>query len=270
MIKGNSLTRFVCIAVLSTGILAITGCWNKTISENNNTTEQPIAQSSEKELSPDMRMADVWMNLPENVDLYWRTDVKGANEYETKTEYKRNNDVMTYVEGLKDDAYVTQNQGGAGEEYYFYHYLEDYNWSSYGHFVEKGWDSWYFKGVYPASPQSYCFGKPWNILDDYSDNHETIEIEGIGAVDTVTGTDDEGYTYYYSKDLGFNVKIENNVQTWQLVKFDTNVSGFPHDLPDMKTIDNKENSDNSDFGNADNNSSKVIEGEGGELIILDE
>lgn len=266
--KNKVLLIVALIVVLGIGLFVLTGCGNKTASENNN-IEQSVVQNSEEEINPDVKIANNWMKLPKNVNMYWKTDVKGTNNYETKTDYKRDNDVMSYVEGLEDGVYVTQNKNGIGNEYYFYHYQGDYKWTSYCHFKDKGWDNWYFKGNYPSSPQCYCFGKPWNILNNYSNNHETIEIEGVGTVDTVTGTDDEGYTYYYSKDLGFNVKIENNVQTWYLFKFDTNVSGFPHSLPDMKTLDAKEASYTSDITNVENNSQKVIEGEDGELIIYD-
>ena len=102
---------------------------------------------------------------------------------------------------------------------------------------------------------------------------KTINIEGVGAVDTVIGTDDEGYTYYYSKDLGFNVKIENNVQTWYLTKFDTKVdSSFPHELPDMDAIDAKAEKEAKETVNTtiDNTSQMVVEGDNGELIVYDE
>ena len=65
------------------------------------------------------------------------------------------------------------------------------------------------------------------------DEMKTIHVDGVGDVDTVTGENEEGHTYYYSKDLGFNLKIENQAQTWTLTKFEKNVSEeFPHTLPD--------------------------------------
>ncbi len=48
-------------------------------------------------------------------------------------------------------------------------------------------------------------GRPYNILDNYSDEHVTLSIEGLGEVDTVTGkiTEYNGteYTFYYAKEF---------------------------------------------------------------------
>lgn len=211
-----------------------------TTSKNNATEQQADSDISDSEKKM-RKIADTWMSMPKNIDLNWKMEVKNANEYSTNEEIKRGNNVMSYyIEKLENGKIYTPETDGWSNQYYYYYFIGNYKWKSYGYFSTKGWDSWYFNGNYPASPQAYCFGKPWNILDKYSNEHETIKIEGVGEVDTVKGIDDEGYTYYYSKQLNMNVKIENNVQIWQLTKYDSTVSSsFPHALPDMKAIDAK-------------------------------
>ena len=109
-------------------------------------------------------------------------------------------------------------------------------WDSYVHNLDTGWKEHYFHGNYPSSPQTFGMGRQYVIQDEYTDEHETINVEGLGDVDTVKGTlvDYNGteYTVYFSKQLGFNIKVENTVQAWYLIKFDTSVSSsFPHELP---------------------------------------
>ena len=202
--------------------------------------QENTIQNTAEETDPKIKIANTWMKMPQNVDLVWRTDEEDEYNYSITQEYKRGNDILMYPISVNDGQYITGANGMITNEYYYYHYLGNYTWSSYVYYHNKGWDTWYFKGNYPPSTQSYSFGKVWNILDNYSDDHKTINIEGVGEVDTVKGVDDSGYTYYYSKDLNMNVRIENNIQAWYLTKFDTNVSSdFPYALPDMQALDAK-------------------------------
>ncbi len=205
---------------------------------NNNETsnyQEPIEETSQP-LTREEKAANVWMRLPENVDMHWKVDEKNTSNFSISVENKRGNNVMIGSEGWdygvppKSEFYRLENH------YYYYEYKGDYKWDSYAHSYDKGWKEHYFKGNYPSSPQTFCMGRQYVILDNYTDEHETISIEGVGDVDTVKGTleDYNGtlYTVYYSEKLGFNVKVENTVQVWYLTKFDTNVnSSFPHELP---------------------------------------
>lgn len=276
------LKHFCIVIIFLFLCFILVGCGNTNNNENvitseNNSAEQAV-QNSTEELRPEIKTANTWMSMPQNVNMIWRTEEKASNNWYSLTEeYKRGNNVMVYPIHVENGKYITGANNGIANEYYYYHFKGDYKWNSYVYFHNIGWDSWYFKGNYPSSPQVFCFGRPWNILDNYSDNHETITIEGVGSLDTVTGVDDEGYTYYYSKDLNMNVKIENNVQTWYLTKFDTNVSSnFPYALPDMEAIDAKEaekakeTANNIDTSNSEDNSQDIYEDENGELIIYDD
>ena len=257
----------------------LTGCGNndesKTAGQNDQTNLQE-AQNSSEELRPEIKIANTWMSMPENVDMYWRSDAKSEDDYELFEENKRGNNVMRYGERVINGEHINASNNGIANEYYYYHYQGDYKWSSYVYFRNQGWDYWYFNGNYPSSPQVFCFGRPWNILDNYSDEHETVNIEGVGSVDTVKGEDDEGYTYYYSKDLNMNVKIENKAQVWYLTRFNANVTtGFPHDLPDMKTLDAKREADKlkaaeEDSSNTDDDTQNYYEDENGEIVPYDE
>lgn len=236
-------------AILLTSFVLLTGCGNKDeikITDENNQIEVQETQKTSEEIRPEIKIANTWMSMPENVDMYWRSDAKNEDDYELFEENKRGYNVMKYGESVIDGKHINASNNGIANEYYYYHYQGDYKWSSYVYFHNIGWDYWHFNGNYPSSPQVFCFGRPWNILENYSDEHETIDIEGVGEVDTVKGVDEEGYTYYYSKDLNMNVKIENKAQVWYLTKFVANVTtGFPHDLPDMKTLDAKREADKS-------------------------
>lgn len=267
------------VAVLSASLVLLTGCGNKdeskTTSEKDQTESQE-AQKTSEELRPDIKIANTWMSMPENVDMYWKSEAKSEDDYELIEENKRGYNVMKYGERVINGKHINASNNGIANEYYYYHYQGDYKWSSYVYFRNQGWDYWYFNGNYPSSPQVYCFGKPWNILDNYSDEHESVNIEGVGTVDTVKGVDDEGYTYYYSKDLNMNVKIENNAQVWSLTKFNTNVIvGFLHDLPDMKTLDSKREADKlaaeaENASDTDDDTKQYYEDENGEIVLLDE
>ena len=253
--KNRVLIIITLIAVLGIGLFILTGCGNKEevketndngnikeevkdSKDNDNTKEEQQDSTAEETTNPNIKIANLWMKLPENIDLVWETDEKNTNNGELRKEYKRGNNIMFYPYSVENGTLVDGTNNAIINQYYYYHYQGDYKWTSYVYYHNKGWDNWYFNGNYPASPQNYSFGRPWTILDNYSDNHETIEIEGLGKVDTVIGTDDQGYTYYYSRDLGFNVKIENSAQSWTLIKYDTKVSSsFPYELPDMDTLD---------------------------------
>ena len=236
-----------------------------------NSGEESSISNSAEDIRPEIRIANVWMKMPKNIDMVWKVDEKNTSNYQLLKMYKRDNNVMQYPESFENGVYITMDNDGITNSYYYYHFQGDYIWTSYCYFSNEGWDNWYYKGNYPSSPQSFCFGRPWNILDNYSDEHETVNIEGVGAVDTVKGTDDEGYTYYYSKDLGFNVKIENNVQVWYLSKYDTSVTtGFPYALPDMETLDKLRDKPQTSEENNNETTQTVVEGEDGELIVYDD
>ena len=249
---------------------------NTTTNQNDVVKEETTPYISEDEKKR-RKMADTWMSMPENVDFYWRMDVKSSNEYSITEEYKRGNNGMSYwVEELNEEGkLITPENDGVTNEYYYYHFLGDYKWKAYVYNTGIGFDSWNFNGNYPASPQIYVFGKPWNILNKYSNEHETIKIEGVGEVDTVKGVDDEGYTYYYSKDLNMNVKIENDSQIWCLTRFDTKVSSsFPRALPDMNAVDAKAAKEAEERAKNVNSSNKktvdYYEDENGEIVLLDD
>ncbi len=253
---------------------------DKTDTQTEQQEEQQTEQSTTEEIRPDIKIANTWMSMPENVDMYWKSDSIYEDDYELFTENKRGNDVMRYGERVTNGVHVDGSNGLFTNYYYYYKYQGDYKWPSYVYYYNQGWDYWYFTGNYPASPQVFCFGRPWNILDNYSDEHETITIEGVGEVDTVKGVDDEGYTYYYSKDLNMNVKIENEVQVWSLIRFDANVTtGFPHPLPDTEALEAKRAADkaaaeaaaeNEDNSNTEDTIPDVYEDENGELVVFDE
>ena len=257
----------------------LTGCGAKDESKTAGESEEAKSQETQNnstELRPEIKTANTWMSMPENVDMYWKSEAKSEDDYETFIENKRGNNVMRYGERVTNGKVINASNNGIANEYYYYHYQGDYTWSSYVYFHDQYWDYWYFVGNYPSSPQAFCFGKPWNILDNYSDEHETVNIEGVGAVDTVKGVDDEGYTYYYSKDLNMNVKIENKAQTWSLTKFVANVTtGFPHELPDMKTLDakreaEKKATETENTENTDDDAENYYIDENGEIVPYDE
>ena len=238
----NRFLFITLIVALGIGLFIMTGCGKekeviKKV-DNGNIIEEQQDLTLEETTDPNKIIANLWMKLPKNVDLVWETDEKNTNDGGLRKEYKRGNNIMYYPYSIENGVLIDGSNNAITNQYYYYHYQGDYKWTSYVHFFDKGWDNWYFNGNYPSSPQNYSFGRPWTILDNYSDDHATIEIEGLGEVDTVIGTDEKGYTYYYSKDLGFNVKIENSVQSWTLTKYDTNVSSvFPYELPDMDKLD---------------------------------
>ena len=263
-----AIASLLCAGAAIVGFVVVNG--NKKNVDVNSSGQQSV-QETTGELRKEIKIANNWMSLPEKVDMVWKTEEKNTSNYQTSFEFKRDNNIMGYGESYENGKYITMDNDGISNEYYYYHYKGDYKWSSYCYFSTKGWDSWYFKGNFPDSPQNYCFGRPWNILDEYSGEHETVSVEGIGDVDTVSGVDDEGYTYHYSKELNMNIKIENKVQTWTLKKFDTNVSAnFPYSLPDMDIIDAKETTKTENTSSSENDSQKVYEDENGELVVYDE
>ncbi|MBR6253029.1 MAG: hypothetical protein IKR04_04230 [Clostridia bacterium] len=205
---------------------------NNVETENN---QEPVEDTS-KPLTLEEKAAKVWMSLPENVDMYWKVEEKNAPNYSLYEEYKRGNDVMIGSEGWENGARPKSESYWLDNYYFYYKYKGDYKWDSYVHYLDTGWKEHYFHGNYPSSPQTFGMGRQYVIQEDYTDEHETIFVEGLGDVDTVKGTlvDYNGteYTVYYSKQLGFNIKYENIAQAWYLTKFDTSVgASFPHELP---------------------------------------
>lgn len=200
------------------------------------TNNQEPVEDTSKPLTLEEKAANVWMSLPENVDMYWKVEEKNRPNYSLYEEYKRGNNVMIGSEGWENGARPKSESYWLDNYYFYYEYKGDYKWDSYVHHLDTGWKEHYFHGNYPSSPQTFGMGRQYVIQEDYTDQHETIHIDGVGDVDTVIGTlvDYNGseYTVYYSEQLGFNVKIENTVQAWYLTKYDTSVgSGFPHELP---------------------------------------
>ena len=268
--------------LLTLGIICLCMCFILTgCGENNKTskTNENTNSNTSKTKTKEMIIADTWMSQPENIDYTWKTEAKSTDFYSYTDEYKRGyNGMLYWVKKYENGKITTPENDGITNEYYYYHYKGDYKWNSYCYFSTIGWDSWYFHGNYPSSPQIYCFGKPWNILDNYSDEHETIYIEGVGNVDTVKGVDDEGYTYYYSKKLNMNVKLEVPSQTWTLIKYDSTVSSsFPRPVPpNMDVLDAKKAKEAEEAAKRLNtidqsSSSPTYElDENGELIIYDD
>lgn len=247
----------------------------------NTTKEEAKTKNEKKEKTKDEKIADNWMSMPENINLVWKSEERSnPSNYEISQDYKRGNNIMHYVYRVDNGNTIRPGYNGIANEYYYYHHQGDYKWTSYVYYHDLNWDYWYFIGNYPASPQDFCLGRPWEILDKYSNEHETVEIEGVGKVDTVKGTSDEGYTYYYSKVLNMNVKYENKAQIWSLQKFDTKPStGYPHDLPDMKALDAKraeddkkaeEKRNNTTENTTEDESPDVYEDENGELVIMED
>ena len=79
-----------------------------------------------------------------------------------------------------------------------------------------------------------------------------------------------------SKNLNMNVKIENKAQIWTLTKFVANVTtGFPHELPDMITLDAKREAEKNaaeteNNANADDDTENYYIDENGEIVPYDE
>ena len=241
------MRRLLFVAVICVLIcVCLAGCdfGNKpanTNEEKNNEVNNNEETVKVDETDPRIKMANVWMSLPENVNMFWRIDEKNTNNGSVTQEYKRGFNEMGGGES-RENGNRPKNEADWLDNYYFYNeYQGDYKWSSYVHFYDKGWDEYYFNGNYPASPQTFAMGRQYIIADEYTDEHEKFNIEGVGEIDAVKGTiidlNGKEYTVYYSKDLGFNVKVENSVQAWYLTRFDTNVtSEFPHPLPDKVAI----------------------------------
>ncbi|MBR6034292.1 MAG: hypothetical protein IKP28_06180 [Clostridia bacterium] len=243
-------TRYLLITILCLILcLLLTGCGqneektdeavnnDETKNTTTNATTAPVetatATAKAKETDPKIEMANVWMNLPENVDITWKNQEKGSNDYEVMEMYKRGNDVMQAVEYRKNGKRPTGNN--LDDHWYLYDYQGDYKWKSYYYYESTGWGDNSFGGNYPASPENMIKGDWLRKLNTKTDKHETIDIEGYGKVDTIVGkgagTDGE-YTYYYSEKLGISVKVENDYQVYTITKFDTKVSSnFPHALP---------------------------------------
>ena len=209
---------------------------NEVIDNNETGNNQEPTKEESKPLTREEEAANVWMSLPENVDMYWKVEEKNSPNYSLYEEYKRGNNVMIGSEGWDNGARPKSESYWLDNRYNYYEYKGDYKWDSYAHTLEGGWKEHYFHGNYPSSPQTFGMGRQYVIQDEYTNEHETIYVDGIGDVDTVKGTliDYNGteYTVYYSEKLGFNIKVENTVQAWYLTKFDTSVgSSFPHELP---------------------------------------
>ena len=73
-----------------------------------------------------------------------------------------------------------------------------------------------------------------------------------------------------------NVKIENKAQIWSLTKFVKDVTtGFPHELPDMKTLDakreaEKKAAETENTENTDDDADNYYIDENGEVVPYDE
>ena len=266
----------------------LTGCGDtkeKTITSEDTITdvdssaeEQVTSDTTEVVVDKRTKITNTWMSQPKNVDYVWKRQETGSSDYAITEEYKRDNDLFSYVESVENGVVIAaKNNNTFTNEFYYYHYQGDKVWTSYVYFHDKYWDNWYFKGEFPPSPQNYCFGEPWDILDEYSDEHETLEIEGVGEIDTVKGVNDKGETYYYSKDLNMNVKIEIPAQSWTLIKYYANsTKALPHELPDMEALDAKAAKEAEEAAQTTTDSDTrdeyvdYYEDENGEIVVFDE
>ena len=240
-----AITIMFCICLTACGDENGSTVQNEVVNNSETANYQENTEETSQPLTREIKAANVWMSLPENVDMHWRMDDKNSTKGSICIENKRGNNVMIGSESWDNGSRPKSEANWLDNHYYYYEYKGDYKWDSYVHFYDKGWDEHYFNGNYPSSPQTFCMGRQYVIQDNFTDEHETIYIEGLGDVDTVKGTlvdyYDKEYTVYYSEKLGFIVKVENAVQVWYLTKFDTNVSSsFPHELPDKNAIAQKQ------------------------------
>ena len=225
------------IVILSISLVILTGCGNSKVEENNtnaiednidnnqeqnNQIETEESQNNEVEneviteeittKDPKQIIVDAWFNLPENVDYNFE---------------KSYSDGMTSIQNYskRGSDFLLNLQG----HYYFYKYTGNNIWKSYEYIESKGWDNHYLQGCVIADSGS-SEGMMLKKLDNYTDEHEKFDIEGVGEVDTVIGKDGDDI-YYYSKDLDINIKVITKNITLILTKFDKNVTDYPIEPP---------------------------------------
>ena len=210
------------VVILSIGLIILTGCGATKVEENNiESTKNSVddEQNNQSEIEenttkdPKQRIIDAWFKLPTNLDYFISKEFSDGSS-SVQQYNKRGNDIMLNLEG----------------SYYFYKYTGDNIWTSYEYVDGKGWDTYYYNGCIITTPGS-CEGMMLKKLDNYTTEHEKFNIEGAGEVDTIIGKDGDD-TYYYSKDLGINVKVVSKNTTLVVNKFDKNVNDYPISIPD--------------------------------------
>ncbi len=176
-------------------------------------TEEDTSAKEETPKDPKQKIIDAWFKLPTDLDYSLQKDYSDGSTSIQKYS-KRGNDFLLELEG----------------DYYYYKYKDNNIWTSYEYGEKNGWDSYYYEGCIittPGSSEQMMLKK----LDNYTTEHEKFNVEGVGEVDTVIGKDGDD-TYYYSEDLGINVKITTKNITLIVTKFDKNVTDYPHSIPD--------------------------------------
>ena len=229
------------VLILSVSLVMLTGCGDSKVEEKNNDStktsednkqeqsskvEAKENQSAKNEVEeekedkveeetpkdPKQKIVEAWFKLPTNLDYSIKKDYSDGSTSIQKYN-KRGKDFLLELEG----------------QYYFYKYKDNNIWTSYEYGEGKGWDSYYYEGCIittPGSSEQMMLKK----LDNYTTEHEKLNVEGVGEVDTVVGKDGDD-TYYYSEDLGINVKVMTKNITIVVTKFDNNVTDYPHSVP---------------------------------------
>ena len=186
----------------------------KNQSTKNEIEEEQVEVKEDTPKDPKQKIIDAWFKLPTNLDYSLQKDYSDGSTSIQKYS-KRGNDFLLELEG----------------DYYYYKYKDNNIWTSYEYGDKKGWDSYYYEGCIittPGSSEQMMLKK----LDNYTTEHEKFNVEGVGEVDTVIGKDGDD-TYYYSEDLGINVKITTKNITLIVTKFDKNVTDYPHSIPSI-------------------------------------
>ena len=90
------MKKILIISLIALGMLAglfiLTGCNNKTKDSNveklpvqnsaeYTNAEKSSVQNSAEETDPNKKIANNWMKLPKDVNMFWRVDVKNSSDY---------------------------------------------------------------------------------------------------------------------------------------------------------------------------------------------
>lgn len=232
---NKKYNTIILIGILLFFIFILTGCNNNNIDTNisnininenvfvNNISDSKLVNNDE-----DINyIVKAWLNLPINLNYNIRKVFNDKNivvgEY-----YKRGNDILEAIETRNDGIRPSINNRLENLHYY-YKYLGNYSWKAYMYTIINGWEDYPFDGAYPtklSSNEALMLTK----LDNYTNEHIKIYVEGLGNIDTVIGIDGDN-KYYYSDKYNINVKIEAKAYTWTLTKYDINANHCPYDIP---------------------------------------
>ncbi len=196
--------------------------------ETETTTEAPTTTTTTEAVKK--------TKLPEKVKIVYNTYVPGENTGWI-------NEITVIGDDMLKMDVTTRGQDMTPQGNYAWHYFKSKGDGKWDDYYTNGKEAWrlYRENIGDGNtnpfllPAGMIKAEDTRYKDNATDQHETVNITGLGDLDTIILTGVEsggGGKLWYSEKLHMYVKGESdNGNSWKIVSYDTTISDFGMEMP---------------------------------------